>query len=589
MATSSAGSSNAVLKKRAVVSSFILKYPEEGGKPEVALFKRSDKVNTYQHHWAPISGSIEKDDPSPLAAAWRELREETTLTPASLELVRQGKSYTFGDPSVGREWTIYPFVYRLKSAAAASAAQSAIQTDWEHEAWAWYDPLAVEDTEAFGGVPHLAKSLRRAYFEKDLGSAPGSAGAVLARGLDRLKNDHQSGARQLAGVALGVLKDVVQALDLGTSAGSSSPSSPSNVSNAATAAPMPPSFAAVDRWWAQVRFAAWHIWKNGRESMGAAILSVLLDALASMEETLQHHHGHAGGSSHCHGALRDAVVKDLDERIAQRASAASAEPVAAALLQYLETQFLGDGDGHGALSVLTLSESSTIAQCLQHVAARSRFASLDLRVLESRPLFEGVSLGASLVQFVEDKGADSTGGAAIPVQVTLYTDASAALAAEGVDVVLLGADRIAASGAVSNKTGSLPAVLSAKQQQQQQSAGVKVVVLGETEKIATPGDPHAHVVEDNDPVQVTRAWHSGDNSTRVRSAGDRLDRALATGGDDKSNNTAVHVRVHNIFFEWVPPALVDAYVTEQGRWSVEDISRHSAALGEKEARFFQDL
>lgn len=37
------------LKKRAVVSSFIFEFPEDGkGKPVVALFRRSDKVNTYQ-------------------------------------------------------------------------------------------------------------------------------------------------------------------------------------------------------------------------------------------------------------------------------------------------------------------------------------------------------------------------------------------------------------------------------------------------------------------------------------------------------------------------------------------------------------
>ena len=38
------------LKKRSVVSSFIYKYVDENGerKPKVALFRRSDKVNTYQ-------------------------------------------------------------------------------------------------------------------------------------------------------------------------------------------------------------------------------------------------------------------------------------------------------------------------------------------------------------------------------------------------------------------------------------------------------------------------------------------------------------------------------------------------------------
>lgn len=36
------------LKKRSVVGSFLLKRDEHDGRPKVALFKRSDKVNTYQ-------------------------------------------------------------------------------------------------------------------------------------------------------------------------------------------------------------------------------------------------------------------------------------------------------------------------------------------------------------------------------------------------------------------------------------------------------------------------------------------------------------------------------------------------------------
>lgn len=39
------------IKKRAVVSSFIFQFPDTGeskAKARVALFKRSDKVNTYQ-------------------------------------------------------------------------------------------------------------------------------------------------------------------------------------------------------------------------------------------------------------------------------------------------------------------------------------------------------------------------------------------------------------------------------------------------------------------------------------------------------------------------------------------------------------
>lgn len=116
-----------------------------------------------RHRWAVVSGSIDPEDTSPQAAAWREIHEETTLTPASLELMRQGKSYVLPDESIGREWTIYPFAFRLKEASEGGKGEKGIQLDWEHDDWAWYDPFEVEDSESFGAVPRLAESLRRVW------------------------------------------------------------------------------------------------------------------------------------------------------------------------------------------------------------------------------------------------------------------------------------------------------------------------------------------------------------------------------------------------------------------------------------------
>ena len=154
-----------------------------------------------------------------------------------------------------------------------------------------------------------------------------------------------------------------------------------------------------------------------------------------------------------------------------------------------------------------------------------------------------------------------------------------AMAAAGADIVLLGADRIALSGAVSNKTGSLAAVLCAKHCLS--SVFPRVVVLGETEKIASPADPDAHVVEENDPTQVSSAWLSSSSSDRVRAAAAALD----------SFDTCMKgtFTVRNVPFEWVPPELVDVYVTEKGVWTLQDIEHHSRALGQEEERLFGDL
>lgn len=423
----------------------------------------------------------------------------------------------------------------------APADEQRIQIDWEHEGWGWHDPDAVINgaDDGLNGVPRLAESLRRVWFETDLGAV---AGRVLADGLDALAHDYESGARQLAVTALGALRGVVAALDA-------------------------PDDRPSDEWWAKVRFAAWHLWKNGRESMGAAIMSALLAALARVEQVVQ--------TSQAPGAWHGAVLAELDACIAARHK--SAQHISQAFGAYLERTFQPKLASHEPISVLTLSESSTIRQGLRHAALESGFV-LDLRVLESRPLYEGVSLAGSVAEDLA-----SATAAPSPHRITLYADAAAAQAASGVDVVVVGADRIAASGAVSNKTGSLPAVLSAKHA----CGRARVVVLGESDKIAPPGRPEDHVVEAHDPSQISRAWRAEYNSTRVRTAATALlqsPQPSVLGG-----RPAVSVEISNVFFEWIPAALIDVYVTEGGEWAADKIAQHSEKLEVEEQRLFGDL
>lgn len=129
---------------------------------------------------------MEEDDASPLATALREIQEETTLTASSLDLLRVGKPYSFSDPSIGREWHINPFGFRLKEAAEGGKGEEGITLDWEHDGIEWFDPMQVSASEEFGAVPRLVESLRRVWPEYDLGS---EAGRVLTDGLQRLRND----------------------------------------------------------------------------------------------------------------------------------------------------------------------------------------------------------------------------------------------------------------------------------------------------------------------------------------------------------------------------------------------------------------
>ncbi|KAL1859426.1 hypothetical protein Plec18167_006615 [Paecilomyces lecythidis] len=513
------------LTKRAVVSSLIFKFPETAnGKPVVALFRRSDKVNTYRHHLAPISGSIDKTDPSPLFAAWREIKEETTLTPDSLDLFRQGKPFTFSDPSIGREWTVHPFGFRLKTKDEGGTGEEGIRTDWEHEGWEWHDPSTVIDSKEFGGVPRLQESLSRVWFETDMGER---AGNVLADGLEKLKNDHESGARELAAIALSIFRKVI--IEMRTD---------------------------IDRnrWWELVRIAGWHLWKNGRESMGAAIVNVIVSALTDIEPIIWESSAHPADK-------KDQIIAVID-RIAQERKSTGAA-VSDAFASYLKTHFAPKRDP-SAVKILTLSSSSTIRSALLNVASISDIKKLELNVLESRPLCEGVSI-ASALQSQFEPGPTQ-------LKTTLYTDASAALAAKDVDVLVLGADRIASSGDVSNKTGSLPAVLSAKHV----NPGVKVVVLSELEKVAEPGSVSEHVVEENDPTEVISSWKA-DGVKGV----DIIERELKKGDGD---NSALSVK--NIYFEWVPADLINAYICEEGSWNTSHIKERSAWVGEQIDRLF---
>ncbi|PLB47423.1 translation initiation factor eIF-2B subunit family protein [Aspergillus steynii IBT 23096] len=515
-----ATNSPSTLEHRDVVSSFIFHFPpSQPNEPVVALFRRSDKVNTYKHHLAPISGTISRKDKDPLTAAWRELQEETTLTPSSLSLWRTGKPFTFSDPSVNREWTIHPFAFRLAD------AESAIKIDWEHEGWEWHDPRAVSDDESFGGVPRLMESLHRVWFE---GSLNPRAGKALATGLERLRSDHESGANELTAIALAVFRDFIMHTRNGLD----------------------------ESWWSSVRMVAWHLVKNGRESMAAAILNAVLSVLTEMEDVV---------SQKTDQELKwDRILAMMDFQVTRRT--ANTGRIMESFTEYLRSKFLADGKRE-QITILTMSASSTIRDSILNAFAALDVHTLELRVLESRPLFEGASIASSvLCQFKSQfEGTDKQ------LNIKVYTDASAALAAQDAEILLLGADRISARKGVSNKTGSLPVVLSVKHI----TSKAQVVVLSGLEKInGTCGliDDDTH--EDNGPREVVHTWKN-DGIKGMKILQDGMDRNV--------------VEVKNVYFEWVPSSLVDAFVCEDGILDVETIREKSTQLGMLADRYFGDL
>ncbi|KAF3019753.1 hypothetical protein E8E14_010605 [Neopestalotiopsis sp. 37M] len=526
-----APSADEPIKKRAVAATFLFRFADSSGssssKPaEVALFRRSAKVRTYQHKLAPVSGSVDPDDANPLATALREIKEETSLElGADIELLRKGKPYTFADHEIGREWTVNPFAFRLKSVEEGGRGEAGITIDWEHDGWEWHDPVKVNDSDEFGGVPRLVDSLRRVWPEYELGA---EAGTALTDGLEALQNDHENGARVLAANAVRVLRDVISKF------------LPSQTDDSVNA----------------IRLAAWHLCYNGRESMGAAITSSIATVLYRIEEVLK--------ADTSLGEQKDRVLSEIDDFLAERDSAIYR--LRGCFVEYLDSVIFNGQQSNETLSILTMSYSSTISSSLLE-AARSLDVALDIRILESRPRCEGVTLASKLLEDATTQN---------KVNVTLYSDASAAIAARGVHVFLIGADRISSEGDVSNKTGTLPAVLSTRHV----SPNAKIIVLSEVEKIAGPGSINEHCVEDNDPEELQESWKNTVKGANV------LEKFTQKSHKDTTHSAA---SVKNIYFEWLPAQFVDAYITDEDSWSLNDIKAQSILIGQQTDRFFSGL
>ncbi|RGP65971.1 hypothetical protein FLONG3_8995 [Fusarium longipes] len=462
------------------------------------------------HKYAGISGSVDETDADPLDTAWRELEEETTLTKDSLRLFRKGKPFSFVDYSIGREWTVNPFAFILKSEPDGGRGEAGIKIDWEHEGYEWFDPDAVNDSENFEGVPRIFESLRRVWFNIDLGEA---AGNTLDQGLTTLQNDHESGARQLASTALGTYIDVLRHIDTSD----------------------------IERWWTNVRFAGWHLWKNGRESMGASILNTILSVLSIIESKISK-------SSSVGKCLFDDIVMSLEKYAQDRQTTSSRTGLS--FQAFLEQHLSGDGP----LGILTLSFSSTIVSAIIHVLKKA-VRPIHIHVLESRPLFEGVRMAQAIASFASENKT--------MVDITLHTDASVAIAASiGIDIVLIGADLIDRTAAVSNKAGTLPTILTVRYTAPQ----AKIVALSEKEKVLPLSPPYQ---EENEPREVTQAW--GELSTSLL------------------QSPYCRVNIENVYFEWVPSDLINYYITEDGVTDSVGISRYAEEVANKADQYFTNL
>ncbi len=114
------------VKESPVVTAFL-----QRADGRILLLQRSDRVRTFRGRWAGVSGYLE--DPTALAQACREVREETGIGPDRLELVAEGAPVFARSEST--VFIVHPFRFRV--------SRSEVQLDWEHVRAEWVDPAEI--------------------------------------------------------------------------------------------------------------------------------------------------------------------------------------------------------------------------------------------------------------------------------------------------------------------------------------------------------------------------------------------------------------------------------------------------------------
>ena len=291
-----------------------------------------------------------------------------------------------------------------------------------------------------------------------------------------ITNDHHSGARQLALKALSALK-LATALF------------PADLSS-----------------WPKIVNCAWHI-TQARPSMKPAIETAILRALNKIAPPTY-------PSSPTITTTFDTLISEESESLSR---------LCAHFREFIK-EFKVD-------SILTLSNSSTIFTALKSLFDWSECPKLRLIILESRPLFEGVTLAKSLLPVK-------------PPHVTIHVavDATVAHYVAQSELVIIGADQVdPLTKNVKNKVGSSAAV----------RFGKRAICVTSTDKLA-PEDTQADYDkqwwqgfvdegwEENEAGEVMGVWPAG----------------LVEGGEEWV--------VRNPYFEWVPGEDLLGYLTEDG-------------------------
>ena len=156
---------------------------------QILLLRRSDRVSTYKGRWAGVSGSVEAGL-TPIEQAIQEIEEETGLSDADAIPFLVGRPFDFVDDELSRRCIVHPFRFRVNDEAN-------LRLDWEHSESVWTEPAQIERLPT---VPRLFDAWLRVAFLPDW----------IEAALDEIRENHSSGAAELARQALALLGSAAQ-------------------------------------------------------------------------------------------------------------------------------------------------------------------------------------------------------------------------------------------------------------------------------------------------------------------------------------------------------------------------------------------
>ena len=398
-----------------------------------------------------------------------------------------------------------------------------IKLDWEHTEVKFVKPV---DLENYNHVPLLEVGMHRILVSDE-----------TEMGLQELGSDHESGAQALAVKALEILLKSVQKGDLSKSR-------------------------TTEDFWRELRMMAWHLAKNGRPSMAAAIETQLFKTLEAMRNKMDASAEQVLPINEARKIAKEAI----EARIA--AQKHTLEKLAEFFVDFIESRqpVHGRAGQEPCINIVTLSSSGTITRCLSSLTLvlTTKGFNVSLSVLESRPNFEGVSFVNALLSAlpldpnVIDK-----------LTVDIVSDASMAAVTRNAHYLVLGGDKVLPNGDVSNKIGTLSAAIVAKTI----NPKCHVIATFDTGKITASSFEGNHdKVEYNDEAEMIGAWPKG------------LFEELK-----EKRKLNFKVRVKNAYFEWVTARWIDTYISEEGVLSIQDIDRLGKQSKELEDTVFSDF